>query len=171
MYLGESTVTLKMIPSGVPGIIETLKEMSRLVRSGKKDLLVRQAASNLTSHCDSGNSKNYACQVRVLHAFVRDHIRYLLDPHNAEWIQAPDKTLEMRSGDCDDKSILLAALLESLGHPTRFVAIGFEPGVYSHVYVETKIGTRWIPLETTEQVEAGWEPDASIVRERKYHYN
>jgi transglutaminase-like putative cysteine protease len=64
----------------------------------------------------------------------------------------------MRAGDCDDKSVLLAALLESIGHPTRFVAIGFQPDDFEHVFVETKIADRWISLETTEPVEIGWMP-------------
>jgi len=115
--------------------------------------------------------KDYACEVKCLHAYVRDSIRYLQDPVDVERLQSADKTIELGAGDCDDKSILLAALLESIGHPTRFIAIGFEPEIYSHVYVETKIGAEWVPLETTESVEVGWEPDPSLVRARLPHFN
>lgn len=94
-----------------------------------------------------------------------------MDPVNVERIQTADKTLELAAGDCDDKSILLASMLEALGHPTRFMAIGFEPNVFTHVYVETKIGNDWIPLETTEPVPMGWEPDPSRIAARLPHYN
>lgn len=149
-------------------MLATLKEMSRLVRIGKKSFAVHKTALARTRGCAQ---KDWSCQVQQLHAFVRDSIQYVMDPTNVERIQTADKTLELAAGDCDDKSILLASMLEALGHPTRFMAIGFEPNVYSHVYVETKIGNDWIPLETTEPVPAGWEPDPSRVVARLPHYN
>lgn len=141
--------------------------MARLVRIGKRAFAVHNAAVARTNGC---GQKDYACEVRSLHRFVRDAIRYVQDPVDIERIQSPDKTLEIGAGDCDDKAILLASLLESLGHPARFVAIGFEPNVYSHVYVETKIGNDWIALETTEPVEVGWSPDEQDIRARLVHY-
>lgn len=150
-----TTSALAFIPSGRAGIVETLRAMAMLVKEGKKNIRVRERAQALTVACAQ---KDYACEVRALHAFVRDAVRYIQDVNGVETIAAPEKTLETMSGDCDDKSILLAALLESIGHPCRFVAVGYEPGIYEHVYVETKIGPRWIPLETTEPVAAGWEP-------------
>jgi len=107
----------------------------------------------------------------MLYRFVRDSIRYVQDVNEIETVQEPQKTLEFGAGDCDDKATLLAALLESIGHPTRFVAIGFEPGIFSHVYVESRIGDSWVAMETTEPVEMGWEPDPSLIRARMVHYN
>lgn len=142
--------------------------MRDLTRAGKKTLRVRETAGSQTRSCAQ---KDWPCEVRALHAFVRDSIRYVGDINGVETVQSPDKTLEYGYGDCDDKSVLLASLLESIGHPTRFVAIGFQSGVYEHVYVETLIGTRWIALETTEPVEAGWAPDPRAVRARMEMYN
>lgn len=169
MHLNYPVVsTLSLIPAGVRGIHETLKTMSQLTRDGAKNYAVHMAAISRSRSCPQ---KDYACEVRCLHAFVRDGIRYVQDPKDVERVQSPDVTLQIAAGDCDDKSVLLASLLEAMGHPTRFVAIGFEPGIFSHVYVETKIGARWIPLETTEPVAAGWEPDPALVKARKEFYN
>ena len=159
---------LSLIPSGAAGINETLRVMRAVTREYKKNMRVRERAGSLTKSCEQ---KDYACEVKKLHAFVRDSIRYLGDINGVETIQTPDKTLEFGYGDCDDKSVLLASLLESIGHPTRFVAIGFTPGVFEHVYVETLIGRRWIALETTEPVEAGWQPDPRAVRARMEMFN
>jgi transglutaminase-like putative cysteine protease len=58
--------------------------------------------------------------------------------------------LRLGAGDCDDKSILAAALLASIGHPTRFIACGFVgDGSYSHVFAQTKIAGKWVTLECT----------------------
>lgn len=130
--------------------------MREIVRKhGKTSEFIRRLAVALTNHLPQ---KDYVGQVKAYHAFVRDKIRYIRDINDVETLHFPEIVVERRSGDCDDKSILLASLLESTGHPTRFVAVGFTPGEFAHVYVETLIGNRWVPLETTEPVEIGWSP-------------
>lgn len=99
-----------------------------------------------------------------IHRFVRDRIRYVKDIKGVETLQSPEKTLEIGQGDCDDKSVLVGALLESIGHPVRFKAIGFIPGVFSHVLPETKIGSKWIAVETTEPWPLGRLPPGIIQR-------
>lgn len=116
---------------------------------------MRETALDLTN---GQRQKDWSAEVRALHSFVRDRIRYIRDIRGVETLHTPEKILDQEQGDCDDKSVLLASLLESIGHPTRFVAIGFKPGTFSHVFVETKIGDKWIALETTEPVEMGWRP-------------
>lgn len=141
--------------------------MRGLVREGKKALPVRMAALSLVK---SNGQKDWYGEATDLHRFVRDQIRYVRDVVGVETLQTPDKTLEIGQGDCDDKSVLLASLLESIGHPTRFVAVGLrQPNQYEHVYVETKIGPNWIPSETTEPVALGWEPKG--VKARLIIYN
>jgi len=93
---------------------------------------------------------------------VRDNVRYVRDVRGVETVHTPVKILEQGQGDCDDKSLILATLLETIGHPTRFVAVGPAPGIYSHVFVETKLGNKWIPLETTENVKPGWRPKNTV---------
>ena len=83
-------------------------------------------------------------------------IQYVRDVRGVETIATPIKTLEFRQGDCDDQAVLLASLLEAIGHPTRFVAMKQTTfGPYVHVYTETKIGSKWYPLETTENMQPG----------------
>lgn len=96
----------------------------------------------------------------MLHAYVRDKIRYQLDISGVETIRTPELTMRERVGDCDDKSVLLASLLQAIGHPARFVVFSFSPGApFSHVYVETLIGDRWIGAETTEPWPLGQSPE------------
>jgi transglutaminase-like putative cysteine protease len=109
--------------------------------------------------------KDWIGELRALFNFVRDRIRYVKDVRGLETLQTPPATLEVGQGDCDDKSTLLAALLESIGHPTRFVAVGFvQPGRYSHVYVESRAGSRWIALDATMPHDAGWMPPGAVAR-------
>lgn len=150
-----TTTTLASIPSGVGGVRATLATMRRLVQRAKTSWPVRELAQRLVRDLPQ---KDYLAEIARLHAYVRDEVRYLRDVRGVETLHTPEKLIELKQGDCDDKSTLLAALLESIGHPTRFVAIGTTPGRYQHVYVETKVGDRWVALETTEDVPAGWRP-------------
>jgi transglutaminase-like putative cysteine protease len=130
-----------------------------------KDWRVRPEMRSLAESIIGGLAeKDFSGEIEALHAWVRDSIRYVNDINEVETLKTPDLVLSTGQGDCDDKAILLATLLESAGHPARFVAVGFEPDNFSHVYVESKIGPRWLPLETTEQVSAGWSPEGVITR-------
>jgi transglutaminase-like putative cysteine protease len=169
MPLAPRTSRLGLIPDGPRGIADTLKMMGALVRANKTDVEnIRDLAVRL---CSGLTQKDYSGEVRALHAFVRDHIRYIQDVTDVETLQMPQITLATGAGDCDDKSVLLATMLESIGHPTKFVAIGFDPSVYEHVYVETRIGPRWIALETTEPWQPGQEPPYGLVKARMEFVN
>lgn len=167
MYLSDYRVShlsgaLLDLPSGAEGVRVTLRLMRQLARDAMVDVHLRDYAAQLVKDLPQ---KDWAGQVRLLHEFVRDGVRYIRDVDGVETVQTPAVTLSQRYGDCDDKATLLAAMLKSIGHPARFVAVGFEqPGRFSHVYVETPIGGRWIPLETTAYKPAGWQPPAVRAR-------
>lgn len=88
------------------------------------------------------------------------------NPEQIDYLQFPRQTMEYRAGDCDDLSILYAAMLESIGVETAFITI---PG---HIFVafSTEMSAKdaasqlleardlivrddrvWIPLEVTER--------------------
>jgi transglutaminase-like putative cysteine protease len=137
--------------------------MRQLVRRYKKALPIRQLAFAIIDRVRG--HKNFAAQVRAIHSYVQENIQFVKDVNGVETLATPTKTLEYGKGDCDDQAVLLASLLESIGHPTRFVAIRMKPfGPYVHVFTETKIGARWIPLETTEPWPAGVGPPRFAAR-------
>lgn len=153
--LQATRVTLQVLPDGVAGIKATLALMVKLARQSKNTWAVRSLAESIVRGV---REKSYVEEARAIQEYVRDHVRYTKDIRDTETVATPEKTVERGLGDCDDKSLLTAALLESVGHPTRFVAIGRTPGHYVHVLVETKIANRWIAVETTESVPLGWYP-------------
>jgi transglutaminase-like putative cysteine protease len=146
------------IPDGENGTRATLKIMRKLVRAGRKNLAVRNMALALTNDL---LQKDYLSEIRRVHNFVRDEIRYVRDVNEVETLHTAEKVLEQLSGDCDDKAILAASLLESIGHPTRFIAAGrgMTRGEFEHVYIETRYGDKWLSLECTEPVPLGWKPE------------
>lgn len=152
-----TTAVLKALPSGTRGTRETLRLMAKAARAARKTLPIRQLALSIVRSVPG--HKNFRGQVAALHEWVRDHIQYVQDIRDVETLQTPQKTLEFRQGDCDDQATLLAALLESVGFRTRFVAVKLKTiGPFVHVYTEVNLGTVWFPVETTERWKAGQGP-------------
>jgi transglutaminase-like putative cysteine protease len=155
VYVPSVPVFFGSLPDGDAGVRATLELMRDMVRRAKKAPAVRLTALDLVSDLPQ---KDYTGQVVALHRYVRDSIRYVRDIRNVETLQTPEFTLEWGQGDCDDKSILLASLLESIGHRTRFCAVGYGFSGFQHVFPQTLVGNRWVTLETTEPVDVGWNP-------------
>lgn len=160
MFL-ESATTLNLsgIPSGKAGTFVTLNKMSKLVKAYKKSLLIYLKSREIIQ---SVLGKDHVGEMRAVQEWVKDNIRYTRDIRGVESVQTPVKTLEIMQGDCDDQSVLVASLLESIGHKTRFMAMGFAPNKYSHVFTQSRIGSKkgpvWLSIETTEPVDIGWKP-------------
>jgi hypothetical protein len=118
-------------------------------------------------------------------------LRYVKDPELAwgssplDSVELPRETLSGKSGDCDDLSVLYAALLESVGVRTALVLlpshilIAFDTGVpesrRSSVSVDAsrtvaRNGTLWVPVETTavdQSFERAWALAARELAEGK----
>ena len=97
-------------------------------------------------------------------------IRYVKDPSGSpgtrllDRVQYPPETLQKLSGDCDDTSVLYAALLAALGINTAIISYPdhvltmFDTGIFAKNRYSLSVdstmsvvhnGTLWIPVETT----------------------
>lgn len=172
---GPGQVQRFSIPGGLGGVRRTLRLMVDVSSTFKTDLHVRTLAVCLVggrvvtlangqqvrySLC---RPKDYFGELRTLHAFVRDHVRYVRDVEGVETLQTPVQTLNVLAGDCDDKAILFSSLAGAIGFPTRFAAIGVRGGDFSHVMPQAYLESAddYINAETIltdPPVELGWEP-------------
>lgn len=156
LYPVAPPAVLSGLPSGDAGVRATLRAMAGLVRQYKTDSGVHLLAREITRGLQSYDKSS---EITALQHFVRDRIRYAMDVEGVETLQTPPYTLRIMAGDCDDKSILLATLLASMGYKTLFYAIGLNGEPYSHVLAGVRLGTRTIPLETIiPNAEPGWLP-------------
>lgn len=142
------------LASGAKGTAQTLALMAALVRHGKQQPEVRAQAQALVADL---LQKDYRAEAERIHNFVRDEVRYTKDVRGIETLHTAPQLLRQRQGDCDDKTVLAASLLEAIGHKTRLVAVG-AGGVYRHVYPEVLIRGEWIAVETTEPWPLGKAP-------------
>lgn len=141
--------TLAAIPDGAAGVAQTLRQMQYWAKEYKKNPEIRAFAENIIRPVPA---KDNVGEVRAIFEWVRDHIRYTQDVRDVETLKTPDATIISGMGDCDDMSLVVATLLESVGYKTRFVAVGtVAPGVFDHVFAQVHLGPNWISLETTEK--------------------
>lgn len=113
---------------------------------------VREKATDLVQPLAQ---KDFFGETCTLLEFVRDQIRYVKDINDVETVHTADKVLELQRGDCDDKAILLAAMLLSIGHIPQFVAVSLDGYNYIHVWVQDNLHGNWIDLEPTEALPCG----------------
>lgn len=114
-------------------------------------------------------SKDYRGEACAALAYVKSTVRYVRDIRSAEVLHDPLTLMgfpghlagdfrpcpEARAGDCDDMAILLSALLESIGHQTRFRAVAYQREQFAHVWVQDRVGGAWLDLEATEPIACG----------------
>lgn len=145
---------------GNPGIFQTALLMRDIVSRYKTNLEIRSLAMNIVSFLPGKDERG---EIEAIFCFVRDHIRYVKDIYGVETIATPDKTLEFGQGDCDDQSVLLATLLESIGYQTGFKLTGYNSKVLEHVYVVVQLRGGMIFADPTEQGELGEEVPGAVV--------
>lgn len=150
-----TTYNLLGIPDGRDGVRSTLKMMSQITKRYKTAPAVFELARQITAKVPEKSWKNEA---RAILSWVQKNIRYVKDVRGVETLQTPVQTLRIGAGDCDDKSMLTAALMESIGHPTRFMAVGMQPDHFCHVFTQTKVGGKWVTMEATENWPLGRNP-------------
>jgi transglutaminase-like putative cysteine protease len=151
-----------LVPKGRAGTLASAGLIARLICDGAKDFVVRQTAIRIFRACGVP-AKDRLGEVRALFEFVRRHVRYTRDIYRVELLHTARRMLQLRAGDCDDMTILLGAMLKATGHPVRLILAGFRrhrPHAYSHIYLEAKVGPRWIALDATMPHPMGWAPPA-----------
>ena len=139
---------------GNAGIFQTAQIMCQIVDQFKTNVEIRSLALSIVEFLPG---KDETGEVAAIFAFVRDRIRYVKDVAGVETLATPDVTLHFGQGDCDDQSVLLAALLESIGYQTGFKLVSYSAPTFEHVYVIVNIRGQWFCADPTEPLELGAE--------------
>lgn len=172
---GSVPVSYESLPGGFRGTDETVKRMQQAAmgRYGARSPKIRALARNIIVAAGVPE-KDYQGEALALGNWVKNNIRYMKDVYGQETLSYPEETaFNMKAGDCDDKSTLLASLLGAVGIPSRFKVIGVTPYKYSHVYLQTRPKDKWITMDTIMRDKpVGWEvPQGRRAIEKTYPVN
>jgi predicted transglutaminase-like cysteine proteinase len=172
--------TVHTIDQRLAGVME---QMNRSVR----DPYIRYTAGQLVSkRCRTPNIANgdggwcyperaYWQEVKAVYSFIRANVRYVRDIDGIDTFQTARRTLEMRSGDCDDYAITLGALLMAVGFPVRTKTIQTKGSRdFNHIYLQVGLPptkpTRWKTLDASTPNPAGWEAPRSMIAKARLDY-
>lgn len=152
---------------GDAGTDQTVKEMNRMVDKARSCLRLRAVARYIL-RAARVPARDIGGEISALFSFVRDRIRYVRDPIDVELVHDPLNTLRVGAGDCDDKAVLLAGLLQTIGHKTRFKVVALRRGDFHHVLLDVMYRGQWVPLDPgAEHAPPGWQ-HPGVVRSRTY---
>jgi len=130
----------------------TISNILSLIKQGKNDSKIRDTAVYILKS-QGISATDYFKIFDAMLNFVRENIMFVRDPTKEDVCFHPIYTLNKGYGDCEDHSIVLASLLESIGIPTELVIISKTGDVWDHAYI--KVGyppdkpNKWIPLDGT----------------------
>lgn len=155
---------------GDPGIARTIQWMNGIVRGkeGATHPVVRSTALDIVRGLSSRDKQG---QIAAVLAWVKRNIDFRGE--YKELLQTPVVTLQLCAGDCDDHSMLIAALLKTLGYTTRFNTVAADaedPGQFTHVFCEVLDPTsqQWTALDSTVAASTpGWRPD-NVYRQKAW---
>lgn len=149
---------LQSMPRGEQGTLQTLRLMAAFCKRDAASIELRAVAQKII---EGIAGHDFASEIRALYSFARDQVKYRKDPVEVERVQDALRTIQFRSGDCDDKVVLLVTLLAVCGHRARLCVSGPVPGKWTHVYCEVATPQGWMPLDPTpEAAQPGWQTNA-----------
>lgn len=123
------------------GNYQTVEVMRKKAREQAQTPLVRKLALKILEQAGT-RGHNFLDEARALGEFVKSNVSYVRDPTDVEQLHDPifminEITKGTARGDCDDKALLLATLLLSVGHQPYFAIVRYRDvaGPFNHIYV------------------------------------
>lgn len=145
------------IPTGDAGARETVNHIRSLINQGRKNLRVRTLAENIIDRFGV-DSRDPEKIVDALFQWTRHNVRYVPDPVDVEFIRSAPNILSAGFGDCDDFTVLLGSLAESIGVPVGIKIIERAgKNRYHHVYPVALMRTRQLAMDATMPHAIGYE--------------
>jgi hypothetical protein len=127
---------------------------------GIQDPKIQQLASRILEEYDVP-SRDWEGESKAVFEWVRENIRYTRDPEGLELFRKPLRTVQLGIADCDDMSILICALLGTIGHTLLLRVIGVSSNEPEHIYPVDLLPPGnpdyAIALDATRPESMGWE--------------
>jgi hypothetical protein len=101
---------------------------------------ILQTARTILSECGKGQAVLQSISAaQCFYNFLKNSFRYVHDPRplhaRQDRVQYATETLRMKSGDCEDLTILMVSLLESVGIRAAFVEVNPPQSEEGHIFL------------------------------------
>jgi len=151
------------IDEGDPGTAQTVSAMYTQIYLGMKNPEVNACAIDIVNAANP-RQFDFAGQRRAIFNWFGRNIRFVRDPVGVETVRTAPETLHRRAGDCDCQTVLMGALLTTIGNHVRITTVESQPGnpEFSHVFLEVLDGNNWVPVDSAR-------PGARYARGPEYY--
>lgn len=133
-----------------------------MIEEGKIDPFVRRFSLKIIE--DAGiPARNHYGEAKAIFDWVLGNIPFRRDIAGRETLQSARSSIRfwekgIPHADCDDYTILLGSMFESVGLPIRLVTTQVTPGSWSHIYLDVNVGGKWIAADASNNDGYfGWE--------------
>ena len=181
--LGRSNVEGTMKIRGVNNLDDRMSAIIEMAQRGKiEPSVMAWARAQVTKRCRQGRNGEQWCtpekdtmaEISAIYQGMRSDVRYTSDIRGFDTYVNPKHTLAHQAGDCDDFSSLGVAALNSIGIPARFKVIRTHGSDdWDHIYIQAGTPkdnpTRWISLDASVPMQAGWEAPASMIADSRLY--
>jgi transglutaminase-like putative cysteine protease len=143
----------RQIPEGDAGTAATIAAMRELIDQGKKDPVVYELARQMLRKARV-SAFDAEGECRAVYQSVLRNMRFTRDIRGKETLHAARELVRLQMGDCDDYTILMCSLLESIGYQTRIITVAGDPRdpeTFTHVFPEVSIGGRWVAVDAARK--------------------
>jgi hypothetical protein len=141
------------IPAGDAGTSATIAAMRQLIDEGKKDPVVYELARMILRRARV-RAFDVAGEARAIYESVRRNLRFTRDIRGKETLHSARELVRLRMGDCDDFTILMCSLLESIGLRTQIKTVANDernPETFTHVFPEVFLGGKWVAVDAARR--------------------
>jgi len=156
-----SIVTAKSIEERIDLIFEEIED-------GKADPKIRLLVANIIRDIPE---RDYLGELNAIFDWVKQNVRYTHDPYNLELFNRPKRVIEYGIADCDDLTILLGSMVQTIGYPIKLRVIGVNSDEPEHIYlmagippIENSEPSDWIAMDASVDEPMGWQIDRDKVR-------
>lgn len=161
---------LKFQEHRVKTITERVAYVHKQMVLGTRDPAVYTLAREILSRRNWDGSwkvaeKDNVGEATALFNEVKKRVRYTLDPVDFDAFQTPRRTLDLNTGDCDDYTSLLGAMLRSVGINVKSRVVQTQGNsTWNHIYlVAVMPNGKEMSLDLAVSAPAGWEVPAKLV--------
>jgi transglutaminase-like putative cysteine protease len=153
-------------------IEQRIRRILDLCRKGRDNPKIRELAVRAVSRkCGKDwciPEKAYMAEIDAIYRCIRERVRYVRDTYGKDLFQSPMRTLQFAGGDCDDYSIIVASMLQSIGYPVRLRVIRTKGAsdwnhIYNMVGVPPRNPSKWIPVDASVPMRAGWQAPRGMI--------
>jgi hypothetical protein len=141
------------IPAGDAGTSATIAAMRQLIDEGKKDPVVYELARTILRRARV-RAFDVAGEARAIYESVRRNLRFTRDIRGKETLHSARELVRLRMGDCDDYTILMCSLLESIGLRARIKTVANDerdPETFTHVFPEVSLNGKWVAVDAARR--------------------